>query len=49
MSGVLSEVFRQYGSLVGGLIVGAGILGGVLFIVVLYLLSPFSSDDRSLS
>ena len=49
MGGVLSEVFSQYGVLAGGLIVGAGFLGFVLFLVVLYLLFTFSSDDGSLS
>jgi hypothetical protein len=46
MNGVLSHVFTTYGSLVGGLIVGAGILGAALFVLLIYLLNTFSSDPR---
>ena len=49
MGDVLSTVFFQYGSLAGGLIVGAGILGVALFVLVLYLLGPRLSRHRSLS
>ena len=46
MSGVLSHVFTTYGSLGGGLIVGAGIVGVALFVLLLYLVNTFSSDPR---